>query len=45
MPIIDKKDAKDVHQYIDRIFSATSPDARALAIRALFAEKLDFEQQ
>ena len=45
MPIIDKKDAKDVHQYIDRIFSATSPDARALAIRALFAEKLDFVQQ
>ena len=43
MPIIDKRDAKDVHQYIDRIFSANSPDARARAIRTLFAEKLDFD--
>ncbi len=45
MPIIDRRDATDVDEHIDRIFSAASTDARVLAIRRLFAEKLDFAQQ
>lgn len=45
MPIIDKDDATDVEEHIERIFAAESADARVLAIRRLFAEKLDFDQQ
>ena len=45
MPIIDTRDATDVDEHIERIFAADSTDGRVLAIRRLFAEKLDFVQQ
>ena len=44
MPVINKQDASDVEQHIDRIFRADSPEERVRGIRRLFAEKLDFEQ-
>ena len=44
MPVINKQDASDVEQHIDRIFRADSPEERVREIRKLFAEKLDFEQ-
>lgn len=41
MPIIDRQDASDVEEHIQRIFAA-SPSARADELRRLFVEKLDF---
>ena len=41
MPIIDRQDAKDVDEYITRVFGAAAT-TRADALRALFVEKLDF---
>lgn len=41
MPIIDRQDASEVGQYIDRFFAATGT-GRAQALRRLFVEKLDF---
>jgi hypothetical protein len=41
MPIINRQDATEVDQYIQRIFAA-APTQRAQAIRRLFVEKLDF---
>lgn len=41
MPIINRQDAQEVGQYIDRFFAAT-PTGRAQALRRLFVEKLDF---
>ena len=44
MPVINRQDASDVEQHIDRIFRADSPEERVRQIRRLFVEKLDFEQ-
>ena len=44
MPVINKQDASDVEQHIDRIFRADSPEDRVREIRRLFVETLDFEQ-
>jgi hypothetical protein len=41
MPIINRQDAQEVGQYIDRFFGATGT-GRAQALRRLFVEKLDF---
>ena len=41
MPILNREDARDVEEHVERIFAASEPD-RANAIRALFVEKLDF---
>ncbi len=45
MPIIDVNDATEVHENIDSIFAADSPDARVQALRRLFVETLDFDPQ
>ena len=45
MPILDVNDAREVHENIDSIFAAESPDARVRALRQLFSETLDFHQQ
>ena len=42
MPIKDVQDAIEVHEHIEEIFGAASPDERAQAIRQLFVETLDF---
>ena len=44
MPVINRQDASDVEQHIDRIFRADSPEDRVREIRRLFVETLDFEQ-
>ena len=41
MPIRDRDDAAEVQAHIDRVFGAV-PDERAVAIRRLFVEALDF---
>lgn len=41
MPIKNVQDAIEVHNHIDKVFSA-QPDERAQAIRQLFVEALDF---
>ena len=41
MPIRDREDAAEVQAHIDRVFGAV-PDERAVAIRRLFVEALDF---
>ena len=43
LPALDLEDAIDVQTHIDRIFAAPS-DGRAAAIRQLFVETLDFNQ-
>ena len=40
--IINLDDAREVHEHIDKIFAAASPDERASEIRRLFVEALDF---
>ena len=44
MPIANVQDAREIERSLNTILSATDPDERARAIRAMFVETLDFER-